>query len=80
MQLEAHPMSQASKTSAPSNELRHSRRMLVIQPWRWFTLMVGLFLAIAALSVNALDPAFVQPSSYALVQSYWSSSSPFWSR
>ena len=54
--------------------------MLVIQPWRWFTLMVGLFLAIAALSVNALDPAFVQPSSYALVQSYWSSSSPFWSR
>ncbi len=69
MQPEAHPMSQASKTSAPFEELRHSRRMLLIQWWRRTALMVCLFLAIAALLITALDPAFAQPSSLALVQS-----------
>jgi len=31
--------------------------------------MVCLFLALTALLITALDPAFVQPSSFALVQS-----------
>ena len=69
MQPETHPMSQASKTSAPFEEPRHARRMLLIQWWRRTALMVCLFLAITALLINALDPAFVQPSSFALVQS-----------
>ncbi len=69
MQPETHPISQASKASAPFEELPHSRRMLLIQWWRRTALMVCLFLAITALSINALDPAFVQPSSFALVQS-----------
>ncbi len=69
MQPEAHPMSQASKTSAASEEPRLLRRMLLIQRWRRTALMVCLFLAITALLVNALDPTFVQPSSFALVQS-----------
>ncbi len=69
MQPEIHPMSQASKTSAPFEELRHSRRMLLIQWWRRTALMVCLFLAITALLITALDPAFALPSSLALVQS-----------
>ncbi len=69
MQPEAHPMSQASKTSAASEEPRLLRRMLLIQRWRRTALMVCLFLAITAFLINALDPAFVQPSSFALVQS-----------
>lgn len=69
MQPEAHPMSQASETSAASEEPRLVRRMLLIQRWRRTALMVCLFLAITALLVNALDPTFVQPSSFALVQS-----------
>jgi len=69
MQPEAHPMSQASKTSAASEEPRLLRRMLLIQRWRRTALMVCLFLAITALLVNALDPTFVQPSSFTLVQS-----------
>jgi len=69
MQPETHPISQASKTSAPFDERRHSRRMLLIQWCRRTALMVCLFLAITALLIKALDPAFVQPSSLALVQS-----------
>jgi len=69
MQPEAHTMSQASKTSAAFAEPRLVRRMLLIQRWRRIALMVCLLLALTALSVNALDPTFVQPSSFALVQS-----------
>ena len=69
MQSEAHPMSQASKTSTAFEEPRLLRRMLLIQRWRRVALMVCLFLALTALSINALDPTFVQPSSFALVQS-----------
>ncbi len=69
MQPETHPMLQASKTSSAFEEPRLARRMLLIQWWRRTALMVCLFLAITALLINALDPAFVQPSSFALVQS-----------
>ncbi len=69
MQPEAHTMSQASKTSAAFAEPRLVRRMLLIQRWRRTALIVCLFLAITALLINALDPTFVQPSSFALVQS-----------
>lgn len=69
MRPETHPMSQASETSAAFEEPRLLRRMLLIQQWRRIALMVCLFLAITALLVNALDPTFVQPSSFALVQS-----------
>jgi len=69
MQPETHPMLQASKTSAAFEELRLTRRMLLIQRWRRIALMVCLFLALTALLITVLDPAFVHPSSFALVQS-----------
>jgi len=69
MQPETHPISQASKMSAPFDEPRLARRMLLIQRWRRVALMVCLFLALTALLITVLDPAFVQPSSFALVQS-----------
>ena len=62
-------MLQASKTSAAFEEPRLTRRMLLIQRWRRVALMVCLFLALTALLITVLDPAFVQPSSFALVQS-----------
>jgi len=69
MQPETHPMSQANKTSAAFEEPRLLRRMLLIQRWRRIALMVCLLLAITVLLINALDPTFVHPSNFALVQS-----------